>query len=190
MSVGTKKGRPNAKISTIRMAYLAVMVAIAIITNIFEINIPAGAFIGNKIGFTYVPTFLTGIFFGPIAGFGVGALGDALGWLINQTAGAYNPIFTLSTALMGLIAGLVFRIPKLHYIIKLCLSLALAYIICSCGVNTFGVWFYFTTQSKTFWVFLIGRLPSSAINLAANAAALFVLTPIVKKLIPEKALVK
>ncbi len=190
MSNNTKKGRPNAKISTIRMAYLAVMVALAIITNVFEIPIPAGGIIGNKIGLTYVPTFLTGIFFGPFAGLGVGALGDSLGWLINSSTGAYNPIFTISTALMGFIAGCVFRIPKLHTVIKLIISLILAYIICSCFINTFATWFYYTPMSKTFWVFLVGRLPSSAINLAANTVVLFVLIPITKKLIPQKALVK
>ncbi len=184
------QGRPNAKISTIRMAYLAVLVALAIISNVFEINIPSGAFISNKIGFTYVPVFLTGIFFGPVAGFGVGALGDALGWLINQSAGVYNPLFTLSTALMGVIAGLVWRIPKLNKIIKLIIALVLAYILCSCGLNTFATWFYYSSQKKTFWVYLLGRMPGSAVTLAVNTVTLFVLIPITKKLIPEKALVK
>ncbi len=185
-----EKNRPNARISTIRMAYLAVLVALAIIANVFEVNIPTGSFIGNKIGFTYVAIFLTGIFFGPVAGFGVGALGDALGWLINQSAGIYNPIYTLSAALMGVIAGLVWRIPKLHAVIKLLIALVLAYVICSTGINTFANWFYYSGQSKTFWVYLVGRLPLTAINLVANAVVIFVLLPITKKLIPEKALVK
>ncbi len=188
--MAVKGTRPSAKISTIRMAYLAVLVALAIISNVFEINIPSGAFISNKIGFTYVPVFLTGIFFGPVAGFGVGALGDALGWLINQSSGVYNPIFTLSTALMGVIAGLAWRIPKLKGIFKLIIALVLAYVICSCAINTFATWFYYSSQKKTFWLYLVGRLPGSAITLAVNAVTLAVLTPITAKLIPEKALVK
>jgi len=55
---------------------------------------------------------MVGIFYGPTAGFMAGAISDVLGYMINPMGGAYFPGFTLSTALAGMIPGLIYKLLK------------------------------------------------------------------------------
>lgn|GEM_PF-5453721 len=67
----------------------------------------------QSIGFTAVPLIIGSIMLGPWAGAAVAAIYDTLSYLLI-TGGAWNPIFTLSEVMIGLLPGLVYRWFKKH----------------------------------------------------------------------------
>jgi|AGTN01.1.fsa_nt_gi Protein of unknown function (DUF1393). len=91
---------------TKKIAYAGVLTAIAVVLNIFDINLFGNS---NKLTFTYTVSFVAGIFFGPVVGLTVGALGDVIGFLIKPS-GVWIPTITLASALIGFIPGLIFYI--------------------------------------------------------------------------------
>lgn len=66
--------------------------------------------IGN-LSFGGLPIICSGFVMGPIGGFIVGALTDILAFMVRPSSmGGYHPIFTLTSALTGLIPVLVVRL--------------------------------------------------------------------------------
>ncbi len=165
-----------------RIAYLGVMTAIAVITNCFSITVNSGA---NSISFNYVICALAGIFFGPVSGGVVGLLGDLIGCLIAPK-GPFNPFIMIASALIGVLSGLAFKIPKLNVYLKIILAYIFIFIVCTLGLNTFGLWFYYAQGKKTFLVYLIGRAPFQAINIVINIVITYVLYIPLKKFVFDK----
>ncbi|MDD4291114.1 MAG: folate family ECF transporter S component [Clostridia bacterium] len=85
------------------IAYCGVLTALAIVCNTFTIMLAPN----KALSFVYIPAFTAGIALGPIAGLIVGGLGDLLGHFIAPK-GDFQPLITLSSALIGLIPGLVY----------------------------------------------------------------------------------
>lgn len=141
--------------TTLFITYTAILIALGIICNTFDIPIGGGSL---KLTFTYIPCFIAGIFLGPIAGFLVGFLGDLLGFLINSQGMAWIPLLTISSAFIGFIPGLVFKIKKLNIYFKLALSFLLVFLFCTCFLTTLGLYLIFAIGKKTFWVYFIGRI--------------------------------
>ena len=163
------------------IAYLGLITAMSVIANTLDFPISA---IGGKIAFTYIPNFLAGYFFGPGAGFIVGVLGDVLGCII-WPKGAWLPLITLAMGLMGAIPGLVRYIPlsqKWHLVI----SYIAVFIVCSAGINAYAYWIAFAATKKTFWVYLIGKLPVSVPNMIMNLVLNFVLMPVFNRLLGSR----
>jgi ECF transporter S component (folate family) len=79
-----------------------------VFTRVFSFMIPLAGLPALRIGFGSLPITLAGILFGPLVGGAVGTVADLIGFLINPMGGAYFPGFTLSSALNGVIPGLVF----------------------------------------------------------------------------------
>lgn len=79
-----------------------------VFTRVFSFMIPLAGLPALRIGFGSLPITLAGILFGPLVGGAVGTVADLIGFLINPMGGAYFPGFTLSSALNGIIPGLVF----------------------------------------------------------------------------------
>lgn len=67
----------------------------------------------QNIGFTAVPLVVASIILGPGGGACVAAIYDTLSYLL-LTGGAWNPIFTLSEVMIGVIPGLVYAWFKKH----------------------------------------------------------------------------
>ncbi len=155
MKNGTKTRGKNKIKTTLFITYTAILIAIAIICNTFDIPIGNGAL---KLTFSYIPCFIAGIFLGPIAGFLVGFLGDLLGFLINSQGMAWIPLLTISSAFIGFLPGLVFKIPKLKVYFKLALSFLAVFLVCTCFLTTLGLYLFFAIGKKTFWVYFIGRI--------------------------------
>ncbi|MBQ8178788.1 MAG: folate family ECF transporter S component [Clostridia bacterium] len=176
----------NAKLKSYftpkRIAYLGIMTAIAVVTNIFAITVNSGA---NSISFNYVICSLAGIFFGPVSGGVVGLLGDLIGCLIAPK-GPFNPFIMLSSALIGVLSGLAFMLPKVNVYLKIIIGYLFIFIVCTLGFNTFGLWFYYAKGKKSFWVYLIARAPFQAINIAINIAITYALYFPLKKLVFDK----
>lgn len=94
----------------------ALLVAISIILARFaSIMIPIAGFNALRISFALVPIMLSGIMFGPFVGALTGALADVIGSLLFPM-GAFHPGLTLTSALNGAIAGLMFKNLKIHKI--------------------------------------------------------------------------
>lgn len=159
---------------TLKLTYIAVLSALCIIPNVFSIQLSGS----NYLSFTYIPTFLAGIYFGPIAGGAVGLIGDIVGFLIRPTGPSYNPIIALSSTMLGVIPGLVWMATKrtrLHPNVKLVISLVVTSIVITSGLNTFATWLFYSTQSKTFWAYLLTRLPFQLIMVVVNGVILAIL---------------
>lgn len=165
-----------------RIAYLGIMTAISVITNCFSVTVNSGA---NSISFNYVICSLAGIFFGPVSGGIVGLLGDLIGCLIAPK-GPFNPFIMLSSALIGILAGLAFKIPRLNVYFKIIIGYILIFIVCTLGFNTFGLWFYYAKSKKSFLVYLIGRAPFQAINVVINIVITYLLYFPLKKFVFDK----
>ncbi len=67
-----------------------------------------------RVGFGSVPIIMSGMMFGPVVGGITGIVADFVGYLINPMGGAYFPGFTLSAALYGVIAGILFKKIKIQ----------------------------------------------------------------------------
>lgn len=165
-----------------RIAYLGVMTAIAVITNCFSITVNSGA---NSISFNYVICSLAGIFFGPISGGIVGLLGDLIGCLIAPK-GPFNPFIMIASGLIGVLSGLAFMLPKLNVYLKIIIAYVFIFVVCTLGLNTFGLWFFYAKGKKSFLIYLAGRAPFQAINIAINVVITYVLYIPLKKFVFDK----
>lgn len=166
------------KFSAKNVAYVALLAAVSVILNTLTITMPGSGF---AVSFTYIPTFVAGFFFGPGAGFIVGFVGDVLGCII-WPKGAWLPLITLASSMMGVIPGLIRYIPWNEKIL-LVLSFVTTYVVCSAGLNTFALWHAYAATKKTFWVYLVARLPVQITNMTVNMIVCFMALPFFKKLI-------
>ncbi|MBQ9624906.1 MAG: folate family ECF transporter S component [Clostridia bacterium] len=91
-----------------------------------------------KISFGNIPVMLAGIVFGPIAGGLTGFVSDFINWLLKPT-GAYNPLFGIVAALVGIISGLVYKHKDNELqpnLMKTLVTAGITQIICSFILNT------------------------------------------------------
>lgn len=168
---------------TYKIACIAMLTALSIVTNLSTIPLSGT----NSVSLTIVICMFSGIYFGPLYAAIVGFTGDLIAHLILPQ-GAYNWFIALATTLIGVICGLIYksRLPKT---VNLAISAAAIFVVCLCGLNTFGLWLnyivgvkpsptglidFFTMDKsgikKSFWVYLGGRAPWSLINLVVNTA--------------------
>lgn len=166
---------------SLKIAFTAVFVALAVVCKMY--GVPIAGF-SSQVSFAYIPVIMSGTFLGPIAGCITGALADIIGTVIRGFS--MNPLITLSNALMGLIPGLVFLIPKLNHYIKLVISLLLVYLGCTLGMSTLATFLYYNSAKQTFPVYWTARFISQSPIFALNAGILIVLYPVLKKLIFDK----
>lgn len=97
------------KNATYKMVMNSLFIVLSIVlSRILAIRIPLGNVEIIRFGFGTIPMFLAAFIFGPLDGFLVGAFADLIGYWINPM-GAFLPQFTLTSALHGLIPGLVFK---------------------------------------------------------------------------------
>ncbi len=95
-----------------------------------------------RISFENLPLLMAGILFGPAIGLVAGAAAAILGCLI--VGYAINPIITIGAALIGTIAGLMFRLPIIKgQDVRLVISIFTAHIIASMIVKSIGLMVYY-----------------------------------------------
>ena len=86
------------------LVILALLAAFGVVFGVFSIKTTI-----VKISLMPIPVMLAGVFFGPIAGGLVGFVADTGGYFMGGgAAGAYNPVFSITMALFGVIAGLFY----------------------------------------------------------------------------------
>ena len=165
-NVKTKKKGLSVKV----IAYSAAFVALSVVTNVFTVHLGVGA--SNALSFTYTVCALAGALLGPLPGFIVGAAGDALGWLINPSGGAFNPFIVLITGLIGLISGVVFwAFRKKRFAWKDILLTVLSYVfillICT-NLNTLAMYYYMFSAKYSLGAYYVIRVPKQIIFWAVN----------------------
>lgn len=183
---------------TLKLAFTALFTALAVAANIF--TIPLTPNFSKVISLAIIFSFLAGIYLGAVPALAVGFLGDLIANFIHPF-GAYNWFVALSSTLTGVICALAFKLPW-HRLWKLALSCAICFVVCTCALNTFGLWLQIivgveagpvglvqlitmdkTGIEKSFWVYLAGRIPVQLLNWAVNAV-------IIATLLQTKALDK
>lgn len=93
-----------------------------------------------EVSLTPVPVMLAGILFGPLAGGLVGYVADTAGFFLGVQSGAYNPAFSLTMALFGVIAGLFYLRSQKNSIWRATGAALTAQVACSVVLNTLLVW--------------------------------------------------
>lgn len=126
-----------------------------------------------EISLTPLPAMLAGIFFGPLAGGLVGFVADTAGYFMGSPAGgAYNPAFSVTMALFGVIAGLYYLRSKKNSVWKATGAALTAQLVCSVLLNTLIIWGFYGVPLA---VLLPPRLIGAAVELPLYAWLLMVL---------------
>jgi len=132
------KNRTKVKWNTHTIVVLGLMMAITIIlTRYLAINV--GGWFRLSLG--SVSTMLTGMWFGPVAGFIAGAAADAIGLMIAPSGG-WLPLITLSAALWGVIPALMtglIRGSKKRRIVMICVAVVMTSVVCQLGLTTIAL---------------------------------------------------
>lgn len=96
------------KLSARTAANMGLLTAVSIVlTRVFGVMVPIAGVGALRLSFGEIPIMLTGVLFGPLPGALTGIAADVVGYLINAHGGPYFPGFTLSSALVGFIPGMV-----------------------------------------------------------------------------------
>lgn len=122
-----------------KIAYIAVAVALCIITNMFELK-----FATVQFSFTIVSSILACILIGPVLGFAAVFLGDGLGYLVNSAGYPYYWWVALACATMALVAGIISKLPlkfRGQVYVKLSIITVLTFVLCSVVINSCGMYF-------------------------------------------------
>ena len=132
------RNRPKIVWNTRSIVMLAVMVSISIVLTRF-LSINVGGFFRLSLG--SISTILTGLWFGPIAGFTAGAAADVLG-LMLAPSGVWLPLITFSAGLWGVIpaflSGLITGTRR-HKVLMICVIVVITSFLCQGLLTTFAL---------------------------------------------------
>jgi ECF transporter S component (folate family) len=166
-----------------KIAYIAVMTALAVVANMFfEFKLAETQF-----SFTIVVSVLTGVLLGPLFGLAACFIGDLVGFLYHSAGFMYMPWIGLSIGLTAFIAGLVMNginengKPWLFYI-KLAFVCVITFLLCTVLINTTAFWLLYAKVD--YWTYLVSRLlvQGQIWNSLVNYALLFIIVPMLSKI--------
>ncbi len=141
----------KAENSVKTMTSLAMLAALSIILGKY-LQIPVGDFL--RFSFENMPILFAGIFFGPVSGALVGACADLIGCLL--VGYAINPIITLASMLIGILAGVTWRLTEgLPRSARIALAVGISHVIGSVIIKSIGLSLFY---SMPFEVTLMWRL--------------------------------
>ncbi len=175
-----KKRTPRNNLShTQKIVYTAVLTALCTVVNSFSY------FPVSYISISFVSTvcFIAGFLLGAKGGFAVGFIGDLIGAIVFP-AGAYNPVIGIANGMLGFIPGFIFEHFKGNKYLLVAISSAISLIVCTSGLNTFGLWLIYGMGKKTFWVYLMARLPWQVIVATGNALLCAGLVTLLPRVLP------
>jgi ECF transporter S component (folate family) len=143
------------KIDTRSIVISGLLIALSVVlTRIFKADMMIAGVQASRLSIGFVPIILAGIICGPVWGFFVGGLADSFGFLLFPS-GLYYPLITLTSALAGLIPGLVVRYTgKTPDWAKALLSVSAMQVLCSMFLQTFFLSLLF---GKAFQVLFVPR---------------------------------
>lgn len=167
---------------TKKLVYTALFTALLVVLKYLRLDITDSF----KIGFTYVPCFLAGVFLGPISALTVGITGDLISSLLRGWA--INPMIMLGSGLMGVLMWIPFEInfPKSTLLKTLFGGIAVCLFI-TLGINTYALTLPMAIpQYPTFTAALLTR-GLQPLVLAVNVAVTYPLILTIKRLIFRQA---
>ncbi len=177
--VSKKRSPRNNLTHTQKIVYTAVLTALCTVVNSFSY------FPVSYISISFVPTvcFIAGFLLGAKGGFAVGFIGDLIGAIIFP-AGAYNPVIGIANGMLGFIPGFIFEYFKGNKYLLIAISAVVSLIVCTSGLNTLGLWLIYGMGKKTFWVYLLVRLPWQVLVAAGNAFLCSGLAALLPRVLP------
>lgn len=98
--------------SLLVLVQCALLLAIGLVFRYFSQMIPIAGVGGMRLSISVFFTKIPAILFGPFYGAAVCGLADFLGWLIRPDEGAYIFPMTVTAAIGGLLAGIIFKYIK------------------------------------------------------------------------------
>ena len=109
------KKKPMSREQSRKLLEATVMTAIftamaVVLKSITKVTVPIMGSGGLVINFAGIFSFFPAILYGPIYGGVSSALCDILGWVINPSGGAYNPVFTIVAFIGGATKGVIWMI--------------------------------------------------------------------------------
>lgn len=156
----------NSKNSIRTLTLLALLIAMSIVFS-RVLSISTG-FVRFNLG--SLPVLLAAIFFGPGAGFAVGALADMIGGVLSGYA--INPLITLGAGSIGLVAGYLWRkLPEMRLGLRLQISVVAAHVVGSIIINSLALRIFYGYA----WSILLTRIPNALILSAVNTVLIRIL---------------
>jgi len=155
------------------VVYVGILIALEIIlTRFVQINLP---FSKDRVSIGFLPVAVSGALFGPVIGGITAGIADVIRANI-LAQGDFNPLFTLSAALRGVIYGL-FLYKHINFK-RILFSSALIFIFINSIMNSYIVHLWYGTP---FDKFLMYKIIASAINFLVQLVVLNLVLPIIKK---------
>jgi ECF transporter S component (folate family) len=165
---------PKRQITTKTLTYCAILAAMSVVLARLIGLMPDAA---SRFSIEAVPIFLSGMFFGRVAGALVGFVADFVGCLFSPFG--YNPIFCIPPILYGLFAGL-FRpiLQKKCNILTLLLAFLPPVVLGSILYQsaTLAFMYYDGAFLPGFYFYLSTRSVQFAITMAVDVALIYLLT--------------
>jgi ECF transporter S component (folate family) len=153
-------------LKNLNLRTLIIMALLAALGAVFSaylsIELAPTGFKTVEISLTPIPVILAGMLFGPLAGGIVGFVADTAGFFMGVQNGAYNPVFSVTMALFGVIAGLYFLKSQKPGIWRVTAVSLTSQIICSVMLNTLAIALFY---GAPLMVLLPTRLVAAAIEL-------------------------
>lgn len=166
------------RLNTKKIVYIGLFVSISIVLTRMLAFYPVPTI---RISFGDIPTMLSGMMFGPVAGAITGALADVLGTLMfpPATGATFFPGFTLSKILVGAIPALIYRYSKGNSLIRVIVSVVVTEIVCSLFLDTLWLSMMY---NKGMLVLLPSRMLTRIIMTIAEIPVIYVLLERVGKI--------
>ena len=152
----------------IELRTLIILALFAAIGAIFKAFISVDLFFGgmkiSDLSLMALPVLLAGVYFGPMAGAMVGFFAEFAGYLMMPT-GAYNPVFSIIAALVGVIAGLFYWKSKQTTLWKTVALVTLSEVVCSGLLSTLTIHLFYGVP-------VIALLPARGIGILIKIPAI------------------
>ncbi len=138
-----------SKSSGQRIAYIAVITALSVVTSMFlEFKM-----FDVQFSVTIVVSALAGIVLGPVCGLAACYVGDLIGYIYNNWGLMYMPWVGLSTGMIAFLSGLIFNAARWKFrgalYVKLAIVCVLSFFVCTIGINTTGFYLYYKETGFT-----------------------------------------
>ena len=132
-----------SKLSTRELVICALMAAVGgVLSGALSIPLFTSGFFSSKISLGLIPTIFVSLVYGPFCGALTGITND----LVNVfffARGAYNPFFTLTAMLVGIIPAIIYRNREKISFIRVFIATMITYIVCSFFLNTLWIYIFY-----------------------------------------------
>lgn len=166
------------------LCFIALIAALRIICQGTSIPIVKGYL---EIQFDFIPAMIGGLMFGPFTAIVTGFVSDNVGFLLNPGA-SYNPCYTLSAILSGLIYALFMyrqRITLMRiFVSKLCVNLFV-----NAFLGTYWIYLFYNTKGKGYLVLLSTRIIKNLIALPIEVIVMVILLTLLIPTLKKKGFI-